>query len=134
MEYIYQAIGESEFYGEPYIKLCRTCNQDYKVCIVLQISPIEIHEYIVLVKGVIIEVSKDKQLDSTIEEILRRAKVVKYYRDTVSFYIPRDLTVSLYKKLCGENKEFSIEKMPIEEALIYLGEEDGFNQGKEMVR
>lgn len=82
----------------------------------------------VLLKGILVEVDKNKTLDPIIEDLFRYSHVIKYYKGKISFYIPHNLTIIIYNRICSGKTSFSIEKIPIEETLIYLGEENGYTQ------
>ncbi|OYT41095.1 MAG: hypothetical protein B6U89_00235 [Desulfurococcales archaeon ex4484_58] len=120
-----EVVGDSIFSGEPYMLLCRRCKKEYHVCLIIQVSPTDIEEYSILLKGLLITVSKDKPLDKLLEEIFKKTYTIKYLKEKISFYIPRIYTRTLYRYLCeGEDwREKEIKALDIKEAMIYFNEE-----------
>ncbi len=123
---IERIVGESVYYGEPYMVLCRKCLEEYYVCLIIQVSPIDIDEYRVVFKGLIITVDKDKELDPVIEDIFRNTKIIKHYSGKTSFYIPSIYSGKIYSRICREEeelKDIDIKPLDVEDITIYLEED-----------
>lgn len=117
-------VAESVFSGLPYVEVCRKCSE-YYVCILTKVLPIDVDQYVVYVSGLLVFVDKDKPLDKTIEDLMSKASIVKYYCGKVSFYIPANYVIYTYNKLCEreESGEFVTKAIDNEEILIHLGED-----------
>jgi len=107
--------------GEPYVKLCRQCSE-YHVCIVIEILPVDVNEYSVKAKGLIVVVDKDKVFDENIEFILRRTETIKYSGGKASLYIPGNLMKQTYSVLCRDKSGYTVETLPYDELMVYTGD------------
>ncbi|MET1160737.1 MAG: hypothetical protein ABWW65_07240 [Thermoprotei archaeon] len=104
--------------------ICKKCDEVYQLCLILQVSPIEVNEYKVVSRGLLISVPGETEFDKTIENIMRWSTAIKYYRGKASFYIPPYLSETAYIYVCRD-KEWSkaeIHVMELTDALIYLEE------------
>jgi len=129
---LYEAVAESEISGEPYIVLCSRCGE-FKTCLVLCPQPIDRGAYRIVLKGLLVFVSGDRVFDEVVEKILRASSTIKYSFNTVSFYIPRSLTVNVYKLVCSEQPvDYVVEAMPFNDIATYFGEEYGDFESSEM--
>jgi len=129
---LYEAVAESELSGEPYIALCTKCSE-FKVCLVLCPQPIDKNTYRIVLKGLLISVSRDRVFDEVVEKILRASSTIKYSGNTVSFYIPRSLIVNAYKLVCsGKPADYVVEAVAFNDIATYFGEEYGDFESSEM--
>jgi hypothetical protein len=126
-ERVESEINEQYFtYGSPYIVVCRICNEGIYPCLLVRRTPNGTGGFIDEPLGVLVFVNNDHRLDAKVEFLMKLARVIRSYGLKTGFYLPLSSLKATIHKLCasGENPRFEVYSLKMEEASVFLEEEE----------
>lgn len=133
VEILERIVEDSIVSGELYYEVCIEC-RGYRVCTLVSVKLEDLDSYRTVLEGLVIHIDRNRAVDEEIETIMRLSRTIKYNGSAAEIYIPPLLSKSAYMVACRDIdwSKYDIRRVPVEEAYLYVGGENGADENNEM--